>query len=209
MRTILIGPPGAGKGTQAKIICEKYGIPQISTGDMLREHKRNKTPLGLEAAKAMDAGLLVPDAVVIGMVEERLKAPDAQQGFLFDGFPRTVPQAESLEASLKRLELKLDGVVLIDNVPDDLIVERICGRRTDKTTGQIYHIKYNPPPLGADLDHRADDKEETVRKRLTEYHAQTAALIPFYESRGLLRRVHGVGEMSAITEQMLAALQAK
>jgi adenylate kinase len=206
MRTILIGPPGAGKGTQAKVVCQKYGIPQISTGDMLREHKAKKTALGLEAAKCMDAGLLVPDQVVIGMVEERLTLDDAKKGFLFDGFPRTVAQAESLEKTLAKLGLKLDGVVLIE-VPDDLLVERTCGRRTDKATGQIYHIKYNPPPFGADLLWRDDDKEETVRQRLTTYHAQTAPLIPFYEARGLLRRVDGVGELPAVTERLLLALQ--
>src|SRR5262245_35199167 len=141
MRAILIGPPGAGKGTQAKVICEKYGIPQISTGDMLRAHKAKGTKLGLEAAKFMSAGELVPDAVVIGMVEERLQEPDAQKGYLFDGFPRTVAQAEALDAMLGRLGSKLDGVVLIE-VPDDLLVERVCGRRTDRRSGQIYHLKY-------------------------------------------------------------------
>ncbi|MEO7092336.1 MAG: adenylate kinase [Polyangiales bacterium] len=206
MRTILIGPPGAGKGTQAKVVCSKFGIPQISTGDMLREHKANKTPLGIEAAKAMDLGQLVSDDVVIGMVEERLKLPDAQKGFLFDGFPRTVAQAESLGKTLEKLGQGLDCVVLIDQIPDELIVERTCGRRTDKATGQIYHIKYNPPPLGADLLWRADDKEETVRDRLKAYHGQTALLIPYYETRGLLRRVDGVGELPAVTERLLLAL---
>ena len=207
MRTILIGPPGAGKGTQAKVICSRWQIPQISTGDMLREHKKNKTVLGVKAAECMDAGHLVPDEVVIAMVEERLTLADAKRGFLFDGFPRTVPQAESLGATLTKLGLVLDGVILIE-VPDDLLVERAVGRRTDKGTGQIYHIKYNPPPPGADLLWRDDDKEETVRQRLSTYHAQTAPLIPFYESRGLLRRVNGVGELPAVTERMLVALQA-
>jgi adenylate kinase len=208
MRTIFIGPPGAGKGTQAKAVCEKYGIPQISTGDMLREHKKNKTPLGLKAAEFMTAGKLVPDDVVIGMVEERLKAPDAAKGFLFDGFPRTVAQAEALESTLKKLDIKLDAVVLLV-VPDDPIVERAVGRRTDRATGQIYHIKYNPPPPGADLIHRDDDKEETVRDRLATYHGQTAPLIPFYESRGLLRRVDGVGELPQVTERVFHALGTK
>ena len=207
MRTIFIGPPGAGKGTQAKLVTDRFGIPQISTGDMLREHKKNGTPLGLEAAKYMTAGKLVPDEVVIGMVEERLKAPDAHKGFLFDGFPRTVAQAESLDKSLKKLDISLNGVVLIE-VPDDLLVERAVGRRTDRASGQIYHLKYNPPPFGADLIHRDDDKEETVRQRLSTYHGQTAPLIPFYESRGLLRRVDGVGEMAAVTERVLRALGA-
>jgi len=208
MRTIFIGPPGAGKGTQAKLVIDKFGIPQISTGDMLREHKKNQTPLGLKAAEYMTAGKLVPDEVVIGMVEERLKAPDAQKGFLFDGFPRTVAQAEALDITLKKLGIPLDAVVLIE-VPDDLLVERAVGRRTDRATGQIYHIKYNPPPLGADLIHRDDDKEDTVRQRLSTYHGQTAPLIPFYESRGLLRRVDGVGDMAQIAERVLNALKSK
>lgn len=205
MRTILIGPPGAGKGTQAKFIVEKFGIPQISTGDMLRAHKAQGTKLGLEAAKFMSAGALVPDEVVIGMVAERLQQPDAQKGFLFDGFPRTVAQAESLDATLAGLGIKLNGVVLIE-VADDFLVRRVCGRRTDRRSGQIYHLEYNPPPPDADLLQRDDDKEETVRARLTAYHGQTAPLIPYYEQRGLLRRVDGVGEMADVTSRVLAAL---
>ena len=205
MRTIFIGPPGAGKGTQAKVICERFGIPQISTGDMLREHKKNGTPLGIKAAESMNVGQLVPDDVVIAMVEERLKLPDAQKGFLFDGFPRTLVQAEALDVVLKKLGKPLNVVLLLE-VPDGLIEERVCGRRTDKATGQIYHLKYNPPPPGADLIHRDDDKEATVRDRLTTFHGQTAPLVPFYESRGLLRRVDGVGETAAVTERVLKAL---
>lgn len=206
MRVILIGPPGAGKGTQAKFVCKAFGIPQISTGDMLREHKKNETALGVKAAEFMNKGLLVPDEVVLGMVEERLQSPDAQPGFLFDGFPRTVAQAEAIEKTLKKLGTALDAVVEIV-VPDGVIVERTVGRRTDKATGQIYHVKYNPAPPGADLLWRDDDKEETVTRRLHEFHAQTAPLIPFYETRGLLRRVDGVGELPAVTERLLAALQ--
>ena len=205
MRTILIGPPGAGKGTQAKVICEQWGIPQISTGDMLRAHKANGTKLGLEAAKFMSAGALVPDEVVIGMVEERLKEADAEKGFLFDGFPRTVAQAEALDALLSKLSVKLDAVLLIE-VADDLLVERVSFRRTDKVTGRIYHLKYSAPPPDAVLVQRDDDKEETVRARLVAYHGQTAPLIPYYEQRGLLRRVDGVGEMARITERVLKAL---
>jgi adenylate kinase len=205
MRTILIGPPGAGKGTQAKIVCEKWQIPQISTGDMLREHRRGETELGKLAASFMDSGGLVPDSVVIAMVEERLKQPDAQQGFLFDGFPRTVAQAESLEATLAKLEKPLQVVVLIE-VPDELIVERTIFRRADKVTGQIYHLKYSTPPPGAELIHRPDDQEDKVKHRLSVYHQQTSPLIPFYESRGLLRRIDGVGEMSTVTERLVAAL---
>lgn len=206
MRLILLGPPGAGKGTQANFIKEKFGIPQISTGDMLRAHKAKGTQLGLKAAEFMSKGELVPDEVVIGMVEERLKEPDAQQGYLFDGFPRTVAQAEALDAMLNRIGTKLDAVVLME-VADDLIVERITGRRTDRRSGQIYHLKYNPPPPDADLEQRADDREETVRDRLRVYHAQTAPLIPYYEGRGLLRRVDGVGELAAVTERVLTALK--
>lgn len=206
MRAILIGPPGAGKGTQAKIICERFQIPQISTGDMLREHKAKGTMLGLKAAEFMNRGALVPDEVVIGMVEERLTLDDARNGFLFDGFPRTVAQAESLDATLTKLGLKLDGVILIQ-VADELLVERVCGRRTDRRTGQIYHLKYSLPPPDADLEQRADDREEVVRKRLATYHEQTAPLIPYYEQRGMLRRVDGVGEMAAITQRVLKALE--
>ena len=141
------------------------------------------------------------------MIEERLGAPDAQKGFLFDGFPRTVAQAENLEKILQKLGVALNAVATVE-VPDALIVERIVGRRTDRATGQIYHLKYNPPPPGADLLWRDDDKEETVLRRLKEFHAQTAPLIPFYETRGLLRRVDGVGELPAVTERLLAALKA-
>jgi adenylate kinase len=187
-------------------LVRKLGIPQISTGDMLRAHKAQGTKLGLEAAKFMSAGALVPDEVVIGMVEERLKQDDAQKGFLFDGFPRTVAQAESLDATLARLAIKLDGVVLIE-VADDFLVRRVCGRRTDRRSGQIYHLKYNPPPPDADLEQRADDREETVRDRLRVYHDQTSPLVPYYEGRGLLRRVDGVGELAAVTERVLNALK--
>jgi adenylate kinase len=206
MRAILIGPPGAGKGTQAKVICQRFGIPQISTGDMLRAHKAKGTQLGLKAAEFMSKGALVPDQVVIDMVEERLKEADAQNGYLFDGFPRTVAQAEALDAMLVKIGAKLDGVVLIE-VADDLLVERVCGRRTDRRSGQIYHLKYNPPPPDADLEQRADDREETVRDRLRVYHDQTSPLVPYYEGRGLLRRVDGVGELAAVTERVLAALK--
>src|SRR5262245_17332978 len=165
MRMILVGPPGAGKGTQAKLLCSKWSIPQIATGDMLREAKKAGTPLGLQAAEYMTRGALVPDEVVIGLVGERLKEADAQGGFLLDGFPRTVPQAEALGKLLADKKLALDAVVQLD-VPRDLLVERAVLRRSDKRTGQIYHLKYNPPPVGADVEHRADDQPETVAKRL-------------------------------------------
>ena len=205
VRVILVGPPGAGKGTQARILGALWGVPQISTGDMLREAKRAGTPLGQKAAEYMSRGALVPDEVVIGLVDERLKLPDANAGFLLDGFPRTVPQAEALGQLLTQKGLELDAVIQID-VPREHLVERAVLRRTDKLTGHIYHLKYNPPPLGADLEHRADDQPETVKKRLDQYDAMTAALLPHYEKLGLLRRVDGVGSPSEITNRILAAL---
>ena len=208
MRLILIGPPGAGKGTQAKVLTEKWGVPQVSTGDMLRDAKKAGTSLGLKAAEFMTRGALVPDEVVIGLVGERLNQPDAQSGFLLDGFPRTVPQAEALEELLKRRGIALDGVVQLD-VPRDLLVERATLRRTDKRTGHIYHLKYNPPPLGAELEQRADDQPETVAKRLDAYEAMTAALLPYYQAKGLLRRVDGTLSPSDVTREILRVLNEK
>jgi adenylate kinase len=206
MRLILVGPPGAGKGTQAKLLCAKWGIPQIATGDMLREAKKAGTPLGIAAAEYMSKGALVPDDVVIGLVGERLKASDAQGGFLLDGFPRTVPQAEALDQLLKAKALDLDAVVQLD-VPRHLLLERAVLRRTDKRTGQIYHLKYNPPPLGAEIEHRADDQPETVAKRLDAYDDMTAALLPYYEAKGLLRRVDGTLSPSEVTKEILQNLE--
>jgi len=208
MRLILIGPPGAGKGTQAKVLIEKWGIPQISTGDMLRDAKKAGTSLGLQAAEYMTRGALVPDEVVIGLVGERLGKPDTQGGFLLDGFPRTVPQAEALEGLLKGRGIGLDHVVQLD-VPRELLVERATLRRTDKRTGHIYHLKYNPPPFGAELEHRADDQPETVAKRLDAYEAMTAALLPYYEAKGLLRRVDGTLPPSEVTREILGVLNEK
>jgi len=205
VRLILIGPPGAGKGTQAKVLSEKWRIPQISTGDMLRDAKKAGTPLGIKAAEYMTRGALVPDEVVIGLVGDRLAQPDAQNGFLLDGFPRTVPQAEALEKLLKARGIGVSRVMQLD-VPRDLLVERAILRRTDKRTGQIYHLKYNPPPLGAELEHRADDQPETVKKRLDAYEAMTAALLPYYEAKGLLRRVDGTLPPSEVTREILRVL---
>jgi adenylate kinase len=205
MRLILVGPPGAGKGTQAKVLCERWRIPQIATGDMLREAKKAGSPLGLQAAEYMTRGALVPDEVVIGLVGERLQHADAQSGFLLDGFPRTVPQAEALGRLLSEKGLRLDAVVQLD-VARDLLVERAVLRRTDKRTGQIYHLKYSPPPPNAELEHRADDREETVKQRLEQYEAMTAALLPYYQRLGLLVRVDGVGEPKEITARVLGAL---
>jgi len=205
MRLVFVGPPGAGKGTQAMLVCARAGIVQISTGDMLRAAKaEEKLPADLVAKMA--AGALVPDDVVIGLIDERTRAPDCQRGFLLDGFPRTVPQAEALNAMLAGRGSKLDRVLALE-VPRDLLIERAVLRRTDKRTGQIYHLKYSPPPPGADLEHRADDREEVVRKRVDTYEAMTAELLPFYERLGILKRIDGVGSVGEVTERILAALE--
>lgn len=216
MKLILLGAPGAGKGTQAKYICEKFGIPQISTGDMLRAQVKAGTALGLEAKKHMDSGGLVPDAVIIGMVKERLKEADCQNGYLFDGFPRTIPQAEAM----KDAGVALDCVLEID-VPDQDIIDRMAGRRVHLSSGRTYHIKYNPPKVagkddetGEDLIQRDDDKEETVRKRLDIYHSQTKPLVTFYtnwQNAGdakapKVKKVAGVGSVDEITARVFGAL---
>ncbi len=216
MKLILLGAPGAGKGTQATFICEKFGIPQISTGDMLRAQVKAATPLGLEAKKFMDAGGLVPDAVIIGMVQERLKEADCQNGYLFDGFPRTIPQAEAMKAA----GVALDFVVEVD-VPDSSIIERLAGRRVHLPSGRTYHVKFNPPKVvgkddvtGEDLVQRDDDKEETVKKRLEVYHSQTKPLVDFYGNWAATgdakapksRKVAGVGGVDEITARVFAAL---
>ena len=217
MKLILLGAPGAGKGTQAQFICQKFGIPQISTGDMLRAQVKAGTPLGLEAQKHMGTGGLVPDAVIIGMVKERLKEADCQNGYLFDGFPRTIPQAEAM----KEAGVALDFVVEVD-VPDSDIIERMAGRRAHLPSGRTYHIKFNPPKVegkddvtGEDLVQRDDDKEETVRKRLEVYHAQTKPLVDFYGNWAAtgdarapkVRKVAGVGSVDAITTRVFDALR--
>lgn len=206
MRLILLGAPASGKGTQAAVLCEKFGVPKISTGDMLRAALAAGTELGKEADRFMKEGKLVPDSVVIGLVKERVALPDAKSGFILDGFPRTVPQADALAALLSSLGTPLNKVVQID-VSRDLLEERATLRRTDKRTGHIYHLKYSPPPPDAELEHRADDQAETVKKRLDQYDAMTAALLPHYEKLGLLRRVDGVGSPQEITNRILAALE--
>lgn len=205
MRLVLVGAPGSGKGTQADVLVSRLNAPKVSTGDMLRAALKAGTKLGLEAKSYMDAGKLVPDSVVIGLVEERLGESDAKNGFILDGFPRTTAQADALGALLDRLGKPLDRVVEL-RVPSDLIVERIIHRRTDKRTGQIYHLKYSPPPPNAELEHRADDREETVNKRLADYEAMTTALLPYYEKLGLLVRVDGVGKPAEVTARVLGAL---
>jgi len=205
MRLVLVGPPASGKGTQAALLKQKLGVPQISTGDMLRAARKAGTKLGREAEGYMNAGQLVPDSVVIGLVEERLQEADAQKGFILDGFPRTVPQAEALDQLLNRLQTPLNAVVQME-VSRDLLVERATLRRTDKRTGQIYHLKYTPPPPDADLEHRADDQEETVKARLDQYDQMTAALLPYYSAQHLLRKVDGVGKPEQVTGRLLAVL---
>jgi adenylate kinase len=206
MLIVLVGPPGSGKGTQAKGICERYGIPQVSTGDMLRAAKKAGT-LAPDLLEMMDKGGLVPDEVVIDLIDKHIDGAACKPGFLLDGFPRTVPQAEALGALLSRRDRTLGAVLQLD-VPRHLLEERLIHRRTDKRTGQIYHLLYSPPPPGADLEQRADDQPETVGKRLDAYETMTAALLPYYQAKGLLRRIDGVGKPEEVTARVLAALGA-
>jgi adenylate kinase len=217
MRLILLGAPGAGKGTQAAYIIDKFGIPQISTGDMLRAAIKAGAPLGLKAKKFMDAGALVPDDVIIGLVKERIGQPDAAKGFLFDGFPRTIPQADAM----KDAGVMLDYVIEID-VDDAEIVKRLSGRRVHPASGRTYHLMFNPPKTagkddltGEELVQRADDREDTVKKRLEVYHSQTKPLVAYYSNwakSGVpgapkYRKVAGIGSMESIRDQIFAALK--
>ncbi len=204
MRMILVGPPGAGKGTQAKRITERLGIPQISTGDMFRAAVKDGTEMGLKAKEYMDKGALIPDEVVIGVVKERLSKPDCAKGFILDGFPRTLAQASALDNLLKEIGTAIDHVVVID-VPDDDLVRRLSGRRTCRNCGFMYHIEFNPPKkpgicdrCGGELYQRDDDKEETIRNRLKTYHAQTEPIVEFYSSKGLVRKINGTGSMEEV-----------
>ncbi|PPD04561.1 MAG: adenylate kinase [Methylobacter sp.] len=211
MRIILLGSPGSGKGTQAKFITEKYAIPQISTGDMLRAAVRAGTALGLEAKKVMDSGALVSDDIILGLIRERIAAPDCSNGFLLDGFPRTIAQAEGLDA----LGVNIDNVVEID-VADEEIVKRIAGRRVHMASGRSYHIEFNPPKkdcvddvTGEPLIQRDDDQEETVRKRLRVYHEQTKPLVDFYRNKNgsvNFATINGVGDVDDITTKILQVL---
>ena len=216
MRLILLGGPGAGKGTQANLVKERYQIPQISTGDMLRAALKEGTELGLKAKEYMDAGKLVPDDVIIGLVKERIKEPDCESGFLFDGFPRTIPQADAM----KEAGVPIEAVVDID-VPDEEIIKRMSGRRVHLASGRTYHIVFNPPKeegkddeTGEPLIQRDDDKEETVRKRLDVYHAQTEPLVGYYKdweesaepAAPKYIRINGVGKVDEIRDQIFAAL---
>lgn len=216
MKLILLGAPGAGKGTQAGFICKKFGIPQVSTGDILRAAIKAGTPLGLEAKKVMDQGNLVSDDIIIGLVKDRIKQPDCANGFLFDGFPRTLPQAEAMKNS----GVDLDLVIEID-VPDEAIVERMIGRRVHLSSGRTYHIQFNPPQVagkddvtGEDLIQRDDDKEATVKKRLEVYHSLTRPLVDYYLNWSMsgdskapkYKKIKGLGTVQEITDNVLKAL---
>ena len=204
MRLILLGPPGAGKGTQAASVIERFTIPHLSTGDMLRDHVKRGTVLGVEAKSFMDSGKLVPDGLIIAMMEDRLRQEDCGRGFLLDGFPRTLPQAEALDALLSRLGVSLDAVVLLD-VTDGVVVERLCGRRVCKDCGAIYHVSFHPSRVsgicdlcGGELVQRDDDREDVIRKRLGVYHEQTSPLVAYYEKQDILRRVNAEGAPDAV-----------
>jgi len=215
MNIIMLGPPGAGKGTQAQRIVEKYGIPQISTGDMLRAAVAEGTELGKKAKEYMDKGQLVPDEVVIGIVKERLSKPDCERGFILDGFPRTVAQAEALDRILEEMGKRIDFVINIV-VPDDEILKRLTGRRTCRKCGAMYHIIYNPPKkegicdkCGGELYQREDDREETIKKRLEVYHSQTAPLVDYYKKKGVLVDIDGTKDINSIFEDICRVLEGK
>jgi len=211
---ILLGPPGAGKGTQAQRMVERYRIPQISTGDILRAAVKESTPLGTKAEGFMDRGQLVPDEIVIGIIEERLKAKDCNSGFILDGFPRTIPQAEALQPILAKLGKKIDHVINIE-VDSEELVRRLTGRRTCKNCGAMFHVLFQPPKkeglcdrCGGTLYQRADDNEEAIRTRLNEYEKQTAPLIQYYRGKKNLRSVQGVGGPDQIFGQIVRLLDA-
>ncbi len=207
MHMIFIGPPGAGKGTQAARLVDRFGFPHISTGDMLRAAVAAGTELGRKAEPIMKSGGLVGDELMIGIVRERLTQADAQQGFLLDGFPRTVAQARALDGVLQETGTPLDAVVLLE-VPDEAIVRRVTGRRQDPETKRIYHVEFDPPPpeVADRVVQRADDTEAAVRRRLEKYHAETAPIVPVYEAAGVLRRVDGVGTPDEVTARILGGL---
>ena len=212
MNIILLGPPGAGKGTQAKMLIEEYQIPQISTGDILRAAVKEGTPLGKEAKSYMDKGALVPDSVVIGIVEERIQEPDCKKGYMLDGFPRTVPQAEALDEMLSKLSAQIDHVVSIE-VANEELVKRLTGRRTCRECGAGYHVMFDPPKVegvcdkcGGELYQRDDDNVETVTSRLNVYEAQTLPLIDYYEVKGKIRPIDGVGDIKDIFKRITVVL---
>jgi adenylate kinase len=212
VRVVLLGPPGAGKGTQAKLLRERFEACQISTGDILRKAVADKTPLGREAERYLNRGELVPDDVIVRLVGERLKQTDCAKGFVLDGFPRTLPQAQSLEGILKEMALPLDGVLSIQ-VPHDVIVQRLAGRRNCQNCGALYHVNFDPPRngetcdrCGGRLQQRDDDREETITTRLRVYESQTAPLSNYYRERGNLREINGVGKVEEIQRRIVEAV---
>jgi len=215
MNIILLGPPGCGKGTQAKMLTEKYQIPQISTGDILREALKKETPLGLKAKTYMDSGKLVPDEVVIGIIQDRLKQSDGQDGFILDGFPRTVVQAEALDNTLMEMEKKIEHAVSI-TVEGEELLRRLTGRRTCRACGRMFHVLFNPPQkervcdaCSGELYQRDDDKEKTIRNRLNVYNQQTAPLIDYYQKKTLLRTIEGIGKIEDIFKKIEEVLGGK
>jgi adenylate kinase len=211
-RVVLLGPPGAGKGTQAKLLQETFSACQISTGDILRKAVAERTPLGTQAAEYIERGALVPDDVIVGLVAERLKEKDCEKGFILDGFPRTIPQAESLDAMLRDMRLSLNRALSVQ-VPRSVIIERLAGRRSCKNCGSLAHVMFSPPKqvgvcdrCGGELYQRQDDKEETVANRLKVYEQQTAPLVDYYRRRNLLREIDGVGAVDEIRSRVMAAL---
>ena len=212
LNLILLGPPGAGKGTQGVRLSEDFGLPYIATGDMLRAAVEEGTDLGRQAKQYMERGDLVPDEIIIGVILERVESEEARDGFLLDGFPRTLPQAEALDEELEKLDRRLTAVLLIE-VGDDEVVRRLAGRRISATSGRVYHVEFDPPKTagrcdvdGSRLIQREDDKEETIRKRLEVYHRQTAPLIEYYEERGLLRRFDGTRSPNEVHDHIRATL---
>jgi adenylate kinase len=212
LRVVLLGPPGAGKGTQAKLLRENYHACHISTGDILRKAVADQSPLGKQASEFINRGALVPDSLMVKLVAERLKEKDCKNGFILDGFPRTIQQAQDLEEILDRLGLALTGVLSVQ-VPHDVIIERLAGRRTCKDCGALYHRKFDPPETedicgrcGGDLLQRSDDRESTVKARLNVYETQTAPLVSYYRDRGLLREIDGVGKVEDIADHIVRAV---
>jgi len=211
MRIVLLGAPGSGKGTQARKLMERYGIPQISTGDILRQAVTDGTELGLKAKKDMDAGRLVADAIVVGLIRERLKEADAQKGFVLDGFPRSLPQAKALDRELQKLGQPLDHVLLI-SVEEEALMKRLTGRRTCKECGHMFNVYYNPPQVqgvcdlcGGELQQRDDDNEDTIINRLRVYQEQTEPLVDYYDAQGILTRIDGAGGMDEVFERVRMA----